>query len=104
MRKAPTRGEDRLWSWLRNRRFEGLKFRRQVPIGPYILDFYCAELKLAIELDGKHHQTFDMVDYDGERSRRLLERGIYVLRIANEIVIDDPQTVGEMIRWAVGRT
>ena len=50
MRRAPTRSEDRLWSWLRDRRFSGQKFRRQVPIGRYILDFYCPRLKLVIEI------------------------------------------------------
>jgi len=49
MRKAPTRSEDRVWSWLRDRRFGGYKFRRQHPVGDYIVDFYCSELKLAIE-------------------------------------------------------
>ncbi|HEV8659207.1 MAG TPA: DUF559 domain-containing protein, partial [Thermoanaerobaculia bacterium] len=55
MRKAPNRGEARLWSWLRNRRFGDYKFRRQHPIGNYVVDFYCRELKLVIELDGAKH-------------------------------------------------
>jgi len=103
MRHEPTRAESRLWSWLRDRRFEGLKFRRQVPIGPYILDFYCAELELAIELDGRQHDQPDMIDYDSVRSAYLQQRGIYALRIPNEVLIRDPQMVGEMIRWAVAQ-
>ncbi|MGZ7042759.1 MAG: endonuclease domain-containing protein [Thermoanaerobaculia bacterium] len=52
MRQFPTRAEQRIWNWLRSRRFAGLKWRRQHPLGKYILDFYCPELKLALELDG----------------------------------------------------
>ena len=100
MRRAPTTAERRVWSLL-HRRFDGLKFKRQVPFGPYILDFYCAGLKLAIELDGKHHQRLDMVDSDTARSRYLAERGVHVLRIENEALIKDPRIAGEMIQWAI---
>ena len=103
MRHEPTRAEDRVWAWLRNRRFGGHKFRRQTPIGRYIVDFYCAELKLAIELDGAHHETAWMSDYDGERSRALHERGIRVLRIANELLIRDSFLVGEQIEAAIAQ-
>src|SRR5712692_11728031 len=68
MRKMPTRAEGRMRSWLRDRRFLGYKFRRQHPIGNYILDFYCAELQLAIELDGSHHESSWMNEYDSTRS------------------------------------
>ena len=101
MRRSPTHAEARLWSWLRNRRFVNLKFRRQVPVGRYILDFYCAELKLAIEVDGAHHNDSHMVDYDSVRTYYLQERGICVLRIPNELVVRDPEMVGEMIKYAV---
>ncbi|HEV7768629.1 MAG TPA: endonuclease domain-containing protein [Thermoanaerobaculia bacterium] len=57
MRHEPTSAEARVWEWLRDRRINDRKFRRQVPIGPYILDFYCAELKLAVELDGAQHDS-----------------------------------------------
>ena len=97
MRHEPTRAEDRIWSWLRNRRCSGFKFRRQTPIGRYIVDFYCAELKLAIELDGSHHQTAWMSDYEGERLHELQECGIRVLRIPNELLIRDSILVGEQI-------
>jgi very-short-patch-repair endonuclease len=56
MRHEPTQPERKLWRWLRNRRFGDYKFRRQHPIGRYVLDFYCHELKLAIELDGLPHE------------------------------------------------
>ncbi|MFL6248143.1 MAG: endonuclease domain-containing protein [Thermoanaerobaculia bacterium] len=55
------------------------------PVGPYILDFYCAELELAIELDGPQHNTLHMSDYDSARTVFLHERGIEVLRIPNEL-------------------
>src|SRR5216683_5986126 len=57
MRRTPTRSEGRVWVWLRDRRFEGYKFRRQHSIGGYVLDFYCAALRLAIEVDGEHHRS-----------------------------------------------
>ena len=101
MRHEPTRAEDRIWSWLRSRRFGGYKFRRQTPIGRYVVDFYCAELKLAIELDGAHHKTDWMSEYDGDRSRYLEARGIRVLRIPNELLIRDSLLVGEQIQAAI---
>lgn len=84
MRRSPTRAEHKVWWWLRDRQL-GYKFRRQVPIGRYILDFYCAELQLAIELDGPHHGTADMSDYDSARTLFLRDRGIEVVRIPNTL-------------------
>jgi very-short-patch-repair endonuclease len=101
MRNTPTRAEDRLWSWLRDRRCSGIKFRRQTPIGPYIVDFYCAELKFAIELDGTQHRASRMSDYDGERTVYLQKREIRVLRIPNELLIRDSILVGEQISAAI---
>ena len=86
-----------MWCWLRNRRFGGIKFKRQVTIGRYIVDFYCAQLKIAIELDGKHHSLAGMDEYDDQRTRELKKRGIYVLRIPNELFIRDSLMVSEMI-------
>ena len=97
MRHEPTRSEGRMWCWLRNRRFAGQKFRRQVPIGRYIVDFYCAQLKIAIELDGRHHSMAGMDEYDDFRTLYLRKRGIYVLRIPNELLIRDSLMVEEMI-------
>jgi len=59
MRRNPTLGESRLWRLLRNRRLEGLKFRRQVRIGPYIADFVCYQHRLVVEADGPSHQESD---------------------------------------------
>jgi ATP-dependent helicase HrpA/adenine-specific DNA-methyltransferase len=88
---------------LRDRRFAGIKFRRQHPIGRYILDFYCPALKLAIELDGKHHEASWMAGYEGERTEALKRMGIEVLRIPNELLRKNPQIVGDQIAWAIER-
>ena len=101
MRQAPTRAENRLWSWLRDRRFDGYKFRRQFPIDGYVLDFYCAELKLAIEVDGRQHEQRLTAEYDDERTRALRARGIEILRIPNELLIRDSRMVEQRIRFAV---
>ena len=98
---APTRSENRLWAWLRDRRFEGYKFRRQFPIDGYVLDFYCAELKLAIEADGRQHGQILMAQYDDQRLLALQERGIEVLRIPNELLIRDSPMVETIIRHAI---
>lgn len=92
-----------MWCWLRGRRFIGVKFRRQVPIGRYILDFYCAELRIAIELDGTHHRSPGMDEYDDRRSLDLRLRGIEVLRIPNELLIRDSQILCEMIHATIDR-
>jgi very-short-patch-repair endonuclease len=100
MRRSSTRAEDRVWSWLRGRRFDGVKFRRQVPIGPYIVDFYCADLMLAIELDGSQHQLI-LDEYDSQRTAYLRQQGLEVVRIPNEELIRDSQLVAEVIRAAI---
>ena len=101
MRRNPTRSEGRMWSWLRNRRFIGYKFRRQVPIGHYIVDFYRAELKLVIELDGTHHRSPGTDEYDDRRTAYLRRRGLHMLRIPNEQLIRDSEIVVEMIQAAI---
>ena len=82
-----------LWQILRNRQFKGLKFRRQVPIHPYTVDFFCAEKKLAVELDGEVHRF----KFFGDRKRdcALESRGVRVIRFENEDVLDH---VSEVLR------
>ena len=63
--------EQRLWEKLRNRQLNGLKFRRQVSIGPYIVDFYCPEIPLAVEVDGDTHGEYKQRVYDGSRQKKL---------------------------------
>jgi lipoate-protein ligase B/very-short-patch-repair endonuclease len=95
MRANEADAEDRLWYFLRNRQLNGAKFRRQHPIGRYILDFYCDELKLAIELDGGQHA--DAVEYDEARTRWLNERGTDVLRVWNNEVFTNLEGVLDTI-------
>ena len=73
--------ETELWRLLRDRRLHGIKFRRQVLIGPYVADFYCAELKLVIEIDGDSHVAQEA--YDAVRTAYLARQGIRVLRYTN---------------------
>jgi len=103
MRRHPTRAEDRVWAWLRSRRFDGVKFRRQVPIGRYIVDFYSADIELAIELDGTHHRAAGVNDYDDVRTKYLRGRKIEVVRIPNELLMRDSEIVAEIIRAAIAR-
>ncbi|MBI5936432.1 MAG: YgiQ family radical SAM protein [Betaproteobacteria bacterium] len=95
LRSHQTDAEHLLWEVLRAKRFLGLKFRRQHPIGRYILDFYCDELKLAIELDGGQHA--EQQTYDAERTRYLEQQGIHVLRYSNNDVLAQTEAVLEAI-------
>ncbi|MCX8092266.1 MAG: endonuclease domain-containing protein [Verrucomicrobiae bacterium] len=80
LRKRDSWAERLLWSWLRNRRFASYKFRRQHPVGPYILDFFCVEARLNIELDGFQHGHPSRRREDAERDSYLESRGVKVLR------------------------
>jgi very-short-patch-repair endonuclease len=84
LRKNQTAAESRLWSVLRNRKLDGRKFRRQHPIGKYIVDFYCYEENLVIEVDGSSHDNVSAVLYDEERDIYLKEQGLKVVRFRNE--------------------
>ena len=81
LRCAATPPEKILWSMLRGRRLGGLKFRRQEPIGNYIVDFCCREHKLVVELDGMSHD--DKAEYDRRRQEWLEQEGYRVIRLAN---------------------
>ena len=85
-RKTANDNEYTLWQLLRNRQIRGKKFRRQHPIGEYIVDFYCAEVKLVIEVDGKHHFTEKGRRYDARRDEELKKRGLRVLRFTGKQV------------------
>ncbi len=86
LRRRMTPPEARLWVCLRGKRLAGLKFRRQHPIGPYILDFFCAEARLAVEVDGESHADPDQSSHDRRRTAWLRERGLRVVRLAAEDV------------------
>jgi very-short-patch-repair endonuclease len=89
LRRNPSATERRLWRMLRDRRLEGLKFRRQVPIGPYVADFPCLSCKLIVEADGPLHNEA----HDAERDTVLRARGFHVLRFSNEMIGGQPQEV-----------
>ena len=82
-----------MWRCLRNRSFLHLKFRRQRPFGRYILDFFCEELNLVVELDGASHLDPDYADLiDAPRTRFLQSRGLTIVRIENDELIHDTRT------------
>ena len=86
------------WVQLRDRRTLGLQFRRQVPIDRYIVDFYCHELRLIVELDGMVHDRPEQAKKDRKRNARLQQLGYRILRITNVVVLRDPDCFAEMIR------
>ncbi len=88
LRRAETRAERRLWSRLRDRRLGGHKFRRQHPIGPYVVDFLCTEKWLAVEVDGGQHAARGTSDQ--ARTCWLEARGIRVVRFWNNEVLENP--------------
>ena len=83
LRQQMTEHERKLWSDLRDKRFVDLRFRRQQPIGPYIVDFYCSAAKLIIELDGGQHTEPRHAVSDAARTKWLESRGYRVLRVPN---------------------
>ena len=97
LRNNSTPAEKQLWRLLQQSNLGGYKFRRQHSVGSYILDFYCAEEKLAIELDGDSHFTDDAMVYDRERTAYLNALDIKVLRFLNTDVYDNLNVVGERI-------
>ena len=98
MRKDQTKAEPAAWELLRDRRTLGLTFRRQVPIDRYIVDFYCPEIRLIVEIDGGVHDQPGQAKWDEERDKRLLELGYKMLRVPNEDVPTDPEWFPELIR------
>ena len=93
LRRNQTDAEKILWAHLRNKQFYGMKFFRQNSIGPYILDFYCPTLKLAVELDGGQHNQLEGKEYDAARSEYLKVQGIDVMRFWNHEVLVDTESV-----------
>jgi very-short-patch-repair endonuclease len=99
LRRTSTPAEQRLWQALRGGKLAGLKFRRQHPVGNFILDFYCSACKLAIELDGSIHQS--QLEYDAARTAQLEAYGYKVLRFSNDAVMQQLETVlAEILKTA----
>ncbi|MEK9630025.1 MAG: endonuclease domain-containing protein, partial [Nitrospinota bacterium] len=88
LRKTPTPAEEKIWKGvLRGRNLMGLKFSRQKPLDEYIVDFYCSELLLAIEIDGDSHANQEL--YDDKRTQKLNSLGVTVLRYTNKEVMEN---------------
>lgn len=104
LRNNMTEAEVVLWKYLKGSQLDGKKFRRQHSFGNYILDFYCAPLKLAIELDGASHFTEEGMAYDEKRTKFLNEHGIVVIRFENEAVLKNVQSVLDEISKYWGTT
>ena len=85
LRKRQTRAEEILWDYLRGSRFHSAKFRRQVPFGGFVVDFYCHAAKLVVEVDGKQHNWF--AEYDKARTEELERGGLHIMRFTNEDVL-----------------
>ena len=98
LRNALTPAEAFLWTHLKKRQLSGKKFRRQYGVGPYTLDFFCPEVRLAVELDGAPHFTVIGQELDAKRDRYLEEKGILVLRFENREVFEDLEFVLGKIR------
>lgn len=92
LRNESTRSEIRLWKYLKGKQL-GVRFIRQKPIGNYILDFYCKELQLGIELDGLSHHFEEIMEKDAEKERYLRSLGINLLRFEDNEVMGDIDNV-----------
>ncbi len=95
LRKASTDAENHLWHYLRGRRLGGYKFKRQVPIGTYIVDLLCQRKRLIIELDGSQHM--EAMNYDRDRTAFLERKGYKVMRFWNNDVLTQTENILEVI-------
>ena len=94
-----TPAESALWEELRNKKLKGYKFRRQHPVGVFILDFYCHTAKLAIEIDGEYHLEQEQQIYDRARTELLNQAGIKELRFTNQDILTNlPSVLGSIIQ------
>ena len=100
LRQALTLPEGLLWKALKVRRQGGLHFRRQHPLGPYVLDFYFSQARLGVEVDGYSHGAADRPERDAARDEWLLEQGVETLRLRAGLVLEDLDAALSMIRTA----
>ena len=101
MRQNPTPAEAILWKRLRRKQIGGFRFRRQHPINRFIVDFYCPQARLVIEVDGAVHDEPGHAEYDEDRQGFLQALGLRVLRFSNAQVIRETDTVVEVIAESV---
>ena len=100
LRREDTRAEAHLWNALRGHRLGGWKWKRQLPFGPYFLDFACVEARLVVEVDGSQHD--EQVAYDARRTAYLERAGWRVIRFWNSAVLTNRSGVCDMILEACG--
>lgn len=93
LRNNSTKSEILLWLQLKGKQMRGYDFHRQKPIDNYIVDFFCIELMLAIELDGYSHQNIETYEKDKQKEKRLKELGFYVIRFEDKEIYHDMQNV-----------
>lgn len=93
LRNRPSKAEIVLWGYLRKSQLLDMKFRRQQGVGRFVVDFYCPDLKLAIEVDGDTHYKKSEIIRDRQRQRWIESLGIHVIRFTNDQVIQDTYTV-----------
>ena len=98
LRNNLTPAEAALWELIKNKKLDGRKFRRQHSIGNFILDFYCPEEKLAIELDGENHYWDEGMKRDKIKTTYIKSHGIEILRFENKLVFKDPEFVLNTIK------
>jgi very-short-patch-repair endonuclease len=98
LRRRETDAEALLWQQFRGRRLMGRKFRRQHPVGPFVLDFFCDDARLVVEVDGGVHREPDQRERDAQRQEALEGLGLTVLRFRNEEVVFEVEQVLEQIR------
>ena len=101
LRRDSTEAERRIWSALRAHRLNGASFRRQTPVGPYVVDFLCHDAKLIIEIDGGQHFEAEHLRRDARRDAFLASKGFRVLRFNNYDVMTNKNGVLEMIALAL---
>jgi len=103
LRQQQTQSEKILWECLRDKQINNLKFRRQVSISTYIVDFYCSSLKLAIEIDGSIHASEEAKKMDRIRQEQIESLGITFLRVSSDDVINKTKLIIERILSLVPR-
>lgn len=97
LRKNQTPQEQKLWQLLRNRQTLGYKFKRQYPMGDYIVDFVCREKKLVIEIDGGQHNIIETISKDNQRSEFIKQRGFKIIRFWNTEIDNNIEGVYQTI-------
>ena len=101
LRKNQTDAEKKLWSVIRDRQLGGVKFRRQVTVGRYILDFYCPQYKIGIEADGGQHYESDGRKRDEARTKELNELGVEIIRFNDRDILTNIEAVFEVIQQTI---